>query len=395
MVAPLFAGSNPPVMDGEEPLIECDGPAGRRLTTMTVVGRLLLTWLCLFLMSYVAEAQSRPGSFGVGAVVASRGEIASGRLEVAAGSDGGTFIPISVAHGARPGPVLALIAGVHGSETTPILALQQLLPKLDARQLSGTVVLVHAANVPSFLGRTIYVGPVDGKNLNRQFPGRADGTISERIAYTLTTEVMRRADYVVDIHSGDANEDLTPWTGFYAKHGTPDVIRRSREMAVAFGLDFIVEFPFAPAKPEEAIYTGAAAVQLGKPSFDVEVGRLGLIEPRNISTVVEGLLSVMRHLRMLDGEPLRPASPWFIQRRVNLAADDDGIFYPLVHAGAYVTKGMRLGYVTDFHGRRTQDIVATEIGAVLSIVATPPVKRGETIVVIAVAASAAPEPSTP
>ena len=362
---------------------------------MTFMPRVLVAWLSLLLVPLSAQGQPRTESFAIGPVAASRGEVASGRLAVPAGSDGGTFIPISVAHGVRPGPVLALIAGIHGSETTPILALQQLLPRLDARQLSGTVVLVHAANVPSFLGRTIYVGPVDGKNLNRQFPGRADGTISERIAHTLTNEVMRRADYVIDIHSGDANEDLTPWTGFYAKHGTSDVIRRSREMAVAFGLDFIVEFPFAPAKPEEAVYTGSAAVQLGKPSFDVEVGRLGLIEPRNISTVVDGLLSVMRHLRMLAGEPLRPASPWFIQRRVNLAADDDGIFYPLVRAGAYVTKGMRLGYVTDFHGRRTQDIVATETGAVLSIVATPPVKRGETIAVIAVAAPAAQEPSTP
>lgn len=362
---------------------------------MTFMRRVLFAWLCLLMMPYAAEAQPTTGSFAIGQVVASRGEVASGRLDVTSGSDGSTFIPISLAHGVRPGPVLALIAGIHGSETTPILALQQLLPRLDARQLSGTVVLVHAANVPSFLGRAIYVGPVDGKNLNRQFPGRADGTISERIAYTLTNEVMRRADYVVDIHSGDANEDLTPWTGFYAKHGTPDVIRRSREMAVAFGLDFIVEFPFAPAKPEEAIYTGAAAVQLGKPSFDVEVGRLGLIEPKNITTVVDGLLSVMRHLRMLDGEPSRPASPWFIQRRVNLAADDDGIFYPLVRAGAYVTKGARLGYVTDFHGVKTQDVVATEAGAVLSIIATPPVKRGETIVVIAVAAPAAQKPSAP
>jgi predicted deacylase len=244
---------------------------------------------------------------------------------------------------------------------------------------------VHVANVPSFLGRTIYVGPVDGKNLNRLFPGRGDGTISERIAHVLTTEVIRRADYVVDIHSGDANEDLRPWTGFYAKYGTPDVIRRSREMAVAFGLDFIVEFPFVPASPERATYTGPTAVGIGKPSFDVEVGRLGLIEPKAMTIVVEGLVSVMRHLRMLDGDPSPSREPWFIQRRVSLASDHDGIWHSLIAAGTYVSRGMRLGYVTDFHGRQVQEVIATEAGALLSIVATPPIKKGETIAVIAVA----------
>lgn len=342
--------------------------------------------LVLSLVTAAATAQQEAARFQIGDVAAERGQIVSGRISVPSGTDGETFIPISIAHGARSGPVLALIAGIHGSETTPILALQQLLPKLDASQMSGTVILVHVANIPSFLGRTIYVGPIDGKNLNRQFPGRADGSLSERIAYVLTNEIIRRADYVVDIHSGDANEDLRPWTGFYAKFGTPDVVSRSRDMAVAFGVEYIVEFPFVPPRPEEATYTGPTAVAMGKPEFDVEVGRLGLIEPKTIALVMDGLLSVMRHLRIVQGEPAPVKQPWFIQRRVNLGAEHDGIFYPLVIAGSYVTRGMLLGYVTDFHGKRLQEILATEAGPLLSIITTPAVKKGETIVVIAVTA---------
>jgi uncharacterized protein len=329
-------------------------------------------------------AQPPAESLSIGDVRSRPGRVANGRIAVPSGADGETFIPISIVHGARPGPVLALIAGVHGSETTPILALQELLPSLDPPRLAGAVVLVHVANVPSFLGRTIYVGPVDGKNLNRLFPGRADGTISERIAHVLTTDVIRRADYVIDIHSGDANEDLRPWTGFYAKYGTSDVIERSRAMAVAFGVDFIVEFPFVPASQAQTTYTGPTAVGLGKPSFDVEVGRLGFIEPKNIAMVVDGLMSVMRHLRMLEGEPARAKEPWFISRRVYSTSEHDGIFYALVAAGAHVPRGTLLGYVTDFHGRRVQEVVASDAGALLSIVATPPIKKGETIAVIAV-----------
>ena len=86
------------------------------------------------------------------------------------------------------GAVLALTAGVHGMEYPPILALQRLRASMDPRTLAGTIIMVHVVNMPSFLGRTIYYSPIDGKNLNRVFPGKADGTISERIADVIYDE---------------------------------------------------------------------------------------------------------------------------------------------------------------------------------------------------------------
>src|SRR5882672_726728 len=111
-------------------------------------------------------------------------------IEVPAASDAGTQIPVTTIRGARPGPVLALIAGNHGYEYPPILALQRLRGQLDPTSMAGTVVMVHVANMPSFLGRTVYFSPVDGKNLNRVYPGSPGGTVSERIAHAITTEVI-------------------------------------------------------------------------------------------------------------------------------------------------------------------------------------------------------------
>lgn len=203
---------------------------------------LTIALLCLL----GAAGGAAQDTFRVGDLEADRGRKVSGRLEVAPAEDGtdtGTFLPLTVVHGARPGPVLALVAGVHGSEYAPILALGRLQRLLDPAEVSGTVVMVHIANLPAFLGRTVYVSPGDGKNLNRVFPGVRDGTRTERIAYTLTEEVLARADAVLDIHSGDANENLRPsYTGYYAEAGGPEVIERSRQMALAFGLDPIVEF---------------------------------------------------------------------------------------------------------------------------------------------------------
>jgi predicted deacylase len=106
-------------------------------------------------------------------------------LDVPAAQDAGAGIPIAVIRGAPPGPVQAPIAGNHGYEYPPILALQRLRGQIDPAELSGRILMAHTANMPSFLGRTVYFSPLDGKNLNRVYPGRVDGAVSERIAYAI------------------------------------------------------------------------------------------------------------------------------------------------------------------------------------------------------------------
>ena len=129
-------------------------------------------------------------SITIGGITAEPGTAVSRMVPVGGGADGATELPVTVLHGLEPGPVVALIAGNHGYEYAPILAHQRLLARIDAKSLRGTVVLVHVAAMPSFLARTVYRSPVDGKNLNRVYPGKADGTSSERIAYFVTEEVI-------------------------------------------------------------------------------------------------------------------------------------------------------------------------------------------------------------
>ncbi|WP_396625243.1 M14 family metallopeptidase [Luteitalea sp.] len=323
--------------------------------------------------------------FRLGDLVVAPGSVGHGVLAVPAGSDGATEIPVSVIHGAQPGPVLALIAGVHGAEITPILALQAWAPRVDPAALRGTVVLVRVANVEAFLARSVRVNPVDRKNLNRVFPGRSDGSVTERIAHVLSTQVIPRADAVVDIHSGDAHEDLRPWTGYYAKIGGAAVIARSRAMAVAFGVPYVVEFPFAPRDEEPALYTGVVAVRRGIPAFDIEVGRLGNVEPDLVDLVAGGLDRLTRHLGMRDGA--LPPTPGlrFVRERVSVSAEATGIFHGRVRAGEEVAAGALIGEITDFHGRPAERVVAPRAGHVLFVLATPAVSRGEAIATIATA----------
>ena len=171
-----------------------------------IVGLFALVFLAVAAMS--AHAQS---PVTMGGVTAAPGTLASGEFKVAPRpGDDGTVIPFSIINGTKPGPVLALVAGTHGVEYPPVLALQRLRTAIDPKALSGTVLVVHVANLPSFLKRTIYYGPTDGKNLNRVFPGKKDGTLSDRIAEVITRDIIERATHVIDGHCGAGNEWLRP-----------------------------------------------------------------------------------------------------------------------------------------------------------------------------------------
>src|SRR5262245_23798825 len=114
--------------------------------------------------------------FRVGTAAAPRGHTGRGAIEVPAGSDAALSIPVVVVNGEKPGPVLAIVSGAHGTEYASIIAVERLIQQLEPRALSGTVILVPLVNIPSFERKIAHVNPVDGKSMNRFYPGKADGT---------------------------------------------------------------------------------------------------------------------------------------------------------------------------------------------------------------------------
>ena len=327
-----------------------------------------------------APAQSQ---FALGAIEAKPGQAASGLLPVPGGADGDTSIPITIVQGSKPGPVLALIAGVHGSEYAPILALQRVRATLDPKQLAGTVILVQVANLPSFLKRTIYYGPTDGKNLNRVFPGSADGSLSDRIAFTLVEKVMKPADFVVDIHSGDNNEMLRHYVVYYADAPDAKLVAQSKGMAEAFGFDLIKAATGRPTKFAKATYSTNAAILLGKPAIAVESGQLGRPTDEAIERIERGVRQLLQHLRMVKGDPPPLHKFTLISGEQTLRSEANGLFYSAVDAGQLVRSGARLGYVTDFFGEPKLEVVAPFDGLLTIVVGTPPVSTGEPLVTIA------------
>ena len=330
-------------------------------------------------------AQGEP--FGVGPVRAAPGTRASGFLEIPAGVDSATRIPITVIHGESPGPVLALIAGTHGSEIAPILALHRVRRDLDPATLRGTVILVHIANLPSYTKRTVYYNPWDGKNLNRVYPGRSDGTVTERIAHAITTAVIDRADYLVDMHSGDGNENLIAYN-YWNKLGLdPRVDSVGREMAQAWGNYGIVVDTARPRDPAASVYTQNTAHLRGKPSITTENGFLGLPDPEMIQRNYDGAFRLMRYLRMLDGPvELNDRPVWFLRTQV-MTSPATGVWHPAVEVGQAVAEGGLLGYVTDYFGDRLAEVRAPFAGVAMYIVETPAMSAGEPVSMVGVPSS--------
>ena len=210
--------------------------------------------------------------------------------------------------------------------------------------------MVHVANMPSFLGRTIYYSPIDGKNLNRVYPGKADGTISERIADVITREVIGRATHVIDLHCGDGNESLRPYS-YWITTGEPKVAAAGKAMALAFGLDHIVVDRERPTDPAASVYTSNTAITRGKPALTTETGGIAIVDEPSIRMVQDGVAGVMKHLGMRADGPAPVASPVYFERAEVLRAGVTGIFYAAVEKGREVKKGTRIGHITDFHGK--------------------------------------------
>ncbi len=313
--------------------------------------------LLLICLAGTAQAVAQPvAPFVMGGVTAAPGTLASGDLKVPAGpGDDGTVIPFTVIHGTRPGPVLALVAGVHGVEYPPVLALQRLRASIDPRSLAGTVVLIHMANMPSFLARTIYYGPKDGQNLNRVFPGKRDGTLSERIAFVLTSEVIDRATHVIDIHCGDGNEWLRPYS-YWVVTGAPAVVAASKDLALAFGLDHIVIDTERPSDPAASVYLANTAMTRGKPALTAESGGWSRTDEESIARIERGVAGVLTHLGMRAGGPPPVAHPVWLGRNEVLRAGFTGLLYPMVEPGQTVAAGTLIARVTDFHGRVLEEI---------------------------------------
>ena len=186
---------------------------------------------------------------------------------------------------------------------------------------------------------------------------------------------MKKCDALIDLHCGDGNEDVIPQC-YWMLGGDEKLDKISRDMVLAFGIkhNIIVKSPTKDIAQSKMLVL--AAVLLSKPAFASESG-LGRTDEEDILGNLTGIMSVMRYFRMVEGEPSFVTEPVWIDEFELISSDMDGLFYPQTKVGSYVSKGEKVGYVTDYLGNVTREFRSPLTGIVMFSINTPPANAGD------------------
>jgi predicted deacylase len=284
----------------------------------------------------------------------------------------GLEVPVVELTGAQDGPRLTVVAGVHGCEYAPMAAVRRWVRALAGRDLRGRVVAVPVLNLPAFRARSPFVVPDDGKNLNRCFPGDPDGSLAERLAHAAFTQLITGSDALVDAHAGDLVEALEP----FALYDAGPAEARARELAIAYGLGYVIR---QEPGPDRAVggTSSAAAASIGIPAIIAEAGGCGLVQQAAVDAHIRGLDRLLARLGMAPGAaestaPERP--PAHLRRFLWLRSDDAGWWEPAVEPGETVAEGQVLGTVSSIDGADVlQTVIAPAAGVPMFVTSSPAV----------------------
>jgi N2-acetyl-L-2,4-diaminobutanoate deacetylase len=294
-------------------------------------------------------------------------------LELGTGLDGQPFgVPLLAARGID-GPTLVVLACVHGDEFEGVAAIHELFRRLEPERLRGTLFAVPMLNLPAAAAMHRF-SPIDHLNLARIFPGRPDGTITERIAYHTDRHLIARADLLVDLHSAGSRYSMPTLCG-YCTLGD-DVGERARAAAHAFGAPVVWQHDEVP--PGRTL---SAAHARGIPSVYAETTGGTWLRAADVAVYVRGLFNLLRHLGMLEGAPERVCDPILLRGGGNLdfaiPADAAGYLLSAVELLDVVDSGDILGTVHDVYGSPVQEIRAPHGGKVVMRRETPMIFIGE------------------
>lgn len=278
--------------------------------------------------------------------------------------------------GYAAGPRLAVMAGIHPNEVAGIEAVLQLAGRLDPREIRGTVTLLPVVNQPGFQSRTETICPVDGKNLNFTFPGRATGTFSEALCQSLLEEWAGNADCLVDLHGGDLREEMARFVAWQPV-GEAEFDARQLALARAFDAEFLVQLDKSCLTPPGRSVSARAACR--RHGVFAEAGSHGILASRDVEFHRDGIINLMATMGMVEQPPVvhqpRPIGDYRF-----LEAPCDGWNRSQVAAGQLVSADQVLSQLVDQHGHSLATINAPASGYILWRITHPIVRGGDPIV---------------
>ncbi len=292
------------------------------------------------------------------------------------------LLPIVVLNNG-PGPTALVMAGNHGDEFPGQVAILRLMRQLQTADVRGRIILLPALNLPAVKAAT-RLSPLDGKNLNRSFPGKADGTVTEMVAHYLTTTLFPLADIVVDIHTGGRSVDFVPCAHM---HLVDD--REQRRRMIAGTEAWNSDFCFLYADIAGSGLLPVEAERQGKTVITTEMGGSENVTVAVHQLTQSGLRNVLVHFGVLQGEkqPRKTPARWVqaLSREDYRFAPESGIYENLTPLGSEVAAGQAVGQIhfVERPDREPVEIVAPSAGVLIANRAPSLVSQGDCVACIA------------
>lgn len=274
-------------------------------------------------------------------------------------------IPLQVRRGEEAGPVLFVTAALHGDEINGTGAIRQLILEPDLEITRGTLILVPVLNVLGFERHSRYLP--DRRDLNRSFPGSAEGSLASRIAALIFREIVARADFGIDLHTASVRR--TNYPNVRGDLSIPEV----RQLALAFGSEIIIN----GKGPDKALRREAC--KSGCPTIIMEGGEVWKVEPGIVETAVRGIGNCLRYLGMVRNKVRKPPFQVIIETTKWIRAENGGFLQFHVQPGEIVDNEQPLATNTNLLGERINTLLSPFEGVVIGMTSLPSVSPGEPV----------------
>ena len=268
-------------------------------------------------------------------------------------------MPVATIQGSRDGPIFTVTSGMHAGEYAGILAAQQLIQTIDPEELSGTIKIIPIISLEAFMMRNMQLSPVDSREVHYHRPGNPSGSYTE-FQIDKLFELVKDSNYLIDIHAGEFAQALHPWVPVPLV-GSEQINSASISLAKGFKVDYIELKKDPDAIPALCV----AMAEHGIPNIWVECGKNGIPTPEHISINYNGVISALKTVGMLSGQPDRPEQKEISGRRYQVNAGQSGVWHPAIKEGEIVQEGQYLGRLTDFFGDELERYYAPEQSLVL------------------------------
>jgi len=299
--------------------------------------------------------------------------------------------PIMILNGAKRGRILCLIAGIHAMEYCGIETVMRLFTRIDPCKLSGAIVAVPLVNIPAFQARVPYVNPVDRVNgFGLGKGGVGEGSMSYIMGEVLFQKVLSKADALINLHGGDSVEENLDFV-IVNETGETEIDRISKDMAKCFCSDYMWLYHADVTwikdaggnwiKTSENRKNGGLHKRTMIPTVIPEAGGSGKMQEGSVRFLYDGIVNVMKYLRMLSGKPAMSEPRVFhTQHRVKVRSS--GFFLSSKSLGDIVSKGEMIGSVKNIFGEVIETVTSPVDGVFDFLMFHPSVLPGDVVMII-------------